>query len=68
MTITIHKNRGGTWVDRDGVVDDLTNKQGFHVSIDGAVIHFENEDDALEMSRLIVERLGYRLFPIGAKK
>lgn len=44
-------------VDRDGTGNDQ-GRQGMDVWINGFKIHFEDEDDALELARLIRRRMG----------
>lgn len=45
------------YIDRDGMAKN-NGRQGFDIIISNCEIHFEDENDALELARAILERLG----------
>lgn len=65
MTLEIDRAEAGCHVDRDGTNNSLgANNQGFNITFsNGLTIHFQDEDDAIEMARKIAFRLGHDLEP-----
>ncbi len=58
VRVEIDKGDSGH-VDRDGRGNSETGREGFNISIGGAEIHFDDEEDAVELARLILHRMGY---------
>lgn len=50
--------KSSTYVDRDGVATvDLPKTQGFNVNMQNITVHFDDENDALSIAKMIIARL-----------
>ena len=67
MTLTFRDGEcGDIYVDCDGVAARAGGPQGLDVSFRGGLtLHFENEEDAAEVARKILARLGISFTPEG---
>jgi hypothetical protein len=60
MEIRIPKLDNEIYVDRDDTLNDY-HRQGFDVWIQSVKIHFEDEEDAVTMAKMILYRKGIRV-------
>ena len=58
MQITIHKQDGSEyWCDRNGVLNEW-GREALEISVDGVILHFVDELDAVAFAKAILERMG----------
>lgn len=63
MTIELgHADTAGLWVDRDGTILEIGGPQGFDIHLgNNHTIHFTDERDAMNMAKVILDRMGITL-------